>query len=112
MISNGVANLAPEKALVFAEAARILRSGGRLAIADIISERPLTDAIVCNADLRAACIGGAAQRDLYLEAIESSGLVVEGVRDNTYDFVSDRARTASATYGVKSISVLATKKPT
>ena len=110
VISNGVINLAPDKAAVFAEAARILRPGGRLAIADIISEQPLTDAIVCNADLWAACIGGAAQQDRYLEAIESSGFVVDQVRDNTYEFISDQARNASATYGVKSISVLATKQ--
>lgn len=110
VISNGVINLAPDKAAVFAEAARILRPGGRLAIADIISERALTDAIVCNADLWAACIGGAALQDLYLEAIESSGFVVDQVRDNDYEFISDQARNASASYGVKSITVLATKQ--
>ena len=110
VISNGVINLAPDKAAVFAEAARVLRPGGRLAIADIISEQPLTDAIVCNADLWAACIGGAAQQDQYLEAIRSSGFVVDQVRDNAYDFISDQVRSASARYGVKSISVLATKQ--
>jgi arsenite methyltransferase len=110
VVSNGVINLCPDKAAVFAEAARILRPGGRLAIADIISERALTDAIVCNADLWASCIGGAAQQDLYLQTIESSGFVVEQVRDNAYEFISDQARNASATYGVKSISVLATRK--
>lgn len=110
VISNGVINLSPHKATVFAEAARILRPGGRLAIADIISERALIDAIVCNADLWASCIGGAAQQELYLETIESSGFVVEKVRDNHYAFISDQARNASARYGVKSISVLATRK--
>lgn len=109
VISNGVINLCPDKARVFAEAARVLRPGGRLAIADIITEEALTDAIVCNADLWASCIGGAAQQELYLEAIESSGLLVDRVRLNSYEFISDQARNASATYGVKSISVLATK---
>ncbi|MGH3369230.1 MAG: methyltransferase domain-containing protein [Nocardioidaceae bacterium] len=110
VISNGVINLCPDKQAVFAEAARILRPGGRLAIADIITERPLTDAIVCNVDLWASCVGGAAQQESYLEDIESSGLVVEQVRLNPYEFISDRARNASAAYGVKSISVLATKR--
>ncbi|MDQ3664108.1 MAG: methyltransferase domain-containing protein [Actinomycetota bacterium] len=109
VISNGVINLCPDKRAVFAEAARVLRPGGRLAIADIISEQALTEAIVCNADLWASCIGGAAQQDLYLEAIESSGFVVDEMRENTYEFISEQARRASATYGVKSISVLANR---
>jgi len=110
VISNGVINLCPDKKAVFAEAARVLRPGGRLAIADIVTAQQLTDAIVSNADLWASCIGGAAQQDLYLEAIGSAGLAVTQVRVNPYEFLSAQARRASATYGVKSISVLATKK--
>jgi arsenite methyltransferase len=109
VISNGVINLCPDKNAVFAEAARVLKPGGRLAIADIISEQPLTDSIVCNADLWASCIGGAAQQELYLQAIESAGFTIVAHRANPYEFISDQARDASARYGVKSISVLATK---
>ena len=109
VISNGVINLCPDKNAVFAEAARVLKPGGRLAIADIISEQPLTDSIVCNADLWASCIGGAAQQELYLQAIESAGFTIVAHRVNPYEFISDQARDASAKYGVKSISVLATK---
>jgi len=109
VVSNGVINLCPDKRAVFAEAARVLRPGGRLAIADIVSEQPLTDTIVRNADLWASCIGGAEQQERYLEAIESAGLAIDEVRVNSYEFISDQARIASETYGVKSISVLATK---
>ena len=110
VISNGVINLCPDKEAVFAEAARVLRPGGRLAIADIITEQPLTESIVCNADLWASCTGGAAQQDVYLRAIESAGLTIEHHRENDYAFISDQARNASAKYGVKSISLLATRK--
>jgi len=109
VISNGVVNLSPDKPVVFDECARVLKPGGRLAIADIVSERQLTDAIVCDADLWASCIGGAAQEDDYRDAIARAGLVVEQVRTNPYGFLSDQARSASQKYGVKSVSLLARK---
>lgn len=87
----------------------MLRPGGRLAIADIVSERQMKESIVCDADLWASCIGGAAQVDAYREAMESSGLRIEQIRDNPYEFISDRARNASAKYGVKSVSLVAIK---
>jgi len=109
VVSNGVINLCPDKPAVFAQAARVLRPGGRLAIADIVTEEPLTEAIVCNVDLWASCIGGAPQESSYLAAIEGAGLVISEVRTNPYEFLSDQARNASRKYGVKSISLLATK---
>jgi arsenite methyltransferase len=110
VISNGVINLSPEKDAVFAEAARVLRPGGRLAIADIVSEQQLKDSIVCDADLWASCIGGAAEEDGYRQAIEAAGLQIEDIRRNPYEFISQRARNASAKYGVKSVSLLARKE--
>ena len=94
---------------MFAEAARVLRPGGRLAVADIVTEVQLVDAIVCNADLWAACIGGASRQDTYLEAIESAGFEVVTTRDNAYRFLTDQALGATRRYGVKSISLLATR---
>jgi arsenite methyltransferase len=109
VISNGVINLSADKARVFAEAARVLRAGGRLAVADIVTEKQLTDTIIGNAELWAACVGGAAQEDTYRALIESAGLVVRQVRRNDYRFISDQARSATTRYGVKSISLLAVK---
>jgi arsenite methyltransferase len=110
VISNGVINLCPDKLAVFTEVARVLKHGGRLAIADIITEQPLTDSIVCNADLWASCIGGAAQQEIYLEAIEAAGFTIAQHRANAYEFISEQARNASAKYGVKSVSLLAVKR--
>jgi arsenite methyltransferase len=109
VISNGVINLSPEKERVFAEAARVLRPGGRLAIADIVSEQQLKESIVCDADLWASCIGGATQADVYRRAIEGSGLRIEELQENPYEFISEQAKNASEKYGVKSVSVLAVK---
>ena len=110
VISNGVINLAADKLRVFQEVARLLKRGGRLAIADIVTDLPLPENVVCNADLWAACIGGAAQRLDYSAAIEAAGLRVEKVEENTqYRFISERAQKATAKWGVKSVSILAIK---
>jgi ubiquinone/menaquinone biosynthesis C-methylase UbiE len=110
VISNGVINLASDKPRVFREAARLLKKGGRLAIADIVTDHALPDTIVCNADLWAACIGGAAQRDHYRAEIEAAGLTITHLEDNReYRFISDRAQGATRKYGVKSVSILARK---
>jgi ubiquinone/menaquinone biosynthesis C-methylase UbiE len=109
-ISNGVINLVPDKAAVFSEVARVLKPGGRLALADIVSEQELKESIVCDADLWASCIGGAAQQDAYRAAIESAGLRIDDIRENPYEFISDQAKNASAKYGVKSVSLLAVKR--
>jgi ubiquinone/menaquinone biosynthesis C-methylase UbiE len=110
VISNGVINLATDKAAVFREAARLLKPRGRLAISDIVTEVQLPETIVCNSTLWAACIGGAAQQDNYRGHIEAAGLKVVTVQDNpTYQFISENARGASRKFGVKSISLLALK---
>ena len=108
VISNGVINLSPDKPAVFAAAARSLRPGGRLALADIVSAQQLPDGVTCDASLWAACIGGAMQRDRYREAIEAAGFEVADWRENSeYRFVSERADNATSKYGVTSISLLA-----
>jgi SAM-dependent methyltransferase len=110
--SNGVINLSPDKPTVFAAAAAALRPGGRLAIADIVSAKQLPDGVTCDASLWAACIGGAMQRDLYLETIEAAGFEILEVRENErYRFISDRADSATRKYGVVSISLLACVSP-
>jgi len=51
VISNGVLNLMPDKSVALVEMARVLKSGGRLQIADIVVEKPVPDGIKRNIDL-------------------------------------------------------------
>jgi arsenite methyltransferase len=110
VISNGVINLSPVKDRVFAEAARVLRPSGRLAIADIVSGRALKERTRRNVELWAACIAGAIPRRSYIETMEAAGFEVRNVRENDYRFISERALDACSTYAVESISLVATAK--
>ena len=109
VISNGVINLSLLKGQVFAEAARVLRPGGRLAISDIVSGRALKERTRRNVDLWAACIAGAIPRESYVQALGQHDLHVQAVRRNDYRFISERALEACSTYEVESISLLATR---
>ena len=109
VISNGVINLSPDKAAVFREAARVLRPGGRLAISDIVTESQLPESVSCDADIWAACIGGAMQEDDYRATITAAGFDVVRVEPCPYEFISDNARGAAEKWGVKSIALLAVK---
>ena len=92
-------------------AARHAGAGGRMAISDIVTERQLTEAIVCDVNLWASCIGGAMQEDEYRRAIEDAGLGLVKAQENPgYHFISDSAQGATKTFGVKSISILAAKR--
>jgi SAM-dependent methyltransferase len=51
VISNGVLNLFPDKAVALAEMARVLKPGGRLQIGDILVEKPVPEGAKRNIDL-------------------------------------------------------------
>lgn len=111
VISNGVLNLVADKNKAFAEIGRVLKPGGKLVIADIVTEKQLPENVTCNSTLWAACIGGASQQDDYRASIEKGGIEILFVRNNdAYAFISKSAKGASKDYGVKSISLYAVKK--
>ena len=74
VLSNGVLNLAPDKRQVLREVWRVLRPGGRLYLADVVVQRELTLAARKNAELWAACIGGAVREDELIDLAAGAGL--------------------------------------
>lgn len=61
IISNCVINLSPEKQRVFNESFRVLKSGGRLAIADMVATAPLPDDIKADWAAYTGCMAGASE---------------------------------------------------
>jgi arsenite methyltransferase len=90
IISNCVINLAPDKAKVFGEIARVLKPGGHVAISDIVTGN-LPAAIRQGMAVWAACVGGAINEDEYLETMRQAGLMgVEVIARQTYDVAAVR----------------------
>jgi len=61
IISNCVINLSPEKPRVFREAFRVLKPGGRLAVADVVATAPLPDEVKGDWSAYTGCMAGASQ---------------------------------------------------
>ncbi|BDG02243.1 methyltransferase domain-containing protein [Anaeromyxobacter oryzae] len=74
VVSSCAINHAPDKPAVYREIRRLLRPGGRFVVADVVSERPLPDAVRGDPAAWAACYGGAIPEADYLAAIAGAGL--------------------------------------
>ena len=75
IMSNCVINLSPDKLKVYREAFRILKPGGRLAIADVVATAPLPADVQQNLALVSACVGGAATIDDTKAMLEEAGFI-------------------------------------
>ena len=73
VISNCVINLAEDKGAVLREAFRVLRPGGRLAVADMVELEPLSPDVKKRLDSWAGCISGTIPIDEYRAALVDAG---------------------------------------
>src|SRR6185503_6405969 len=73
IISNCVINLAPDKSKVFAEAFRVLKPGGKLAISDNVSDGPLPASVKRSPSAWAGCVAGAVEAKDYVRLLEVVG---------------------------------------
>lgn len=79
IISNCVVNLSGEKERVFAEAFRVLRPGGRLALSDIVVRGAVPSEIRRNLELWAGCVAGALEETEYRDMLSQAGFVEIGI---------------------------------
>jgi arsenite methyltransferase len=82
VLSNCVINLSPNKEMVFAETSRVLRSGGRLALADIAGEHEPDAALQANPKAWTDCIAGALTRQRYEQLLIATGFVDVEITDS------------------------------
>jgi len=86
ILSNCVINLSTDKEQVFREAYRVLKMGGRLMVSDLVTEGEIPEEVRKSFDAWASCIGGALEKQQYLEGIRKAGFKdVRIVSENTYD---------------------------
>jgi SAM-dependent methyltransferase len=80
VISNCVINLAADKRKVIAEAARVLRPGGRFAVSDVIADSDMDDATRADMQQWTGCIAGALTEQEFRSALSAAGLADIEVR--------------------------------
>ena len=84
IISNCVINLSPDKQRVFNEAFRVLKSGGRLMVSDIVLLKELPDMIRNSVEAYIGCLSGAIKKDEYLQMIKKAGFQQVDVIDEAF----------------------------
>jgi arsenite methyltransferase len=82
VVSNCVINLSVDKTAVFAEAHRVLRSGGRVAVADVVADVEPDETLRADPEAWAGCIAGAVTRAQYTVGLTRAGFVDVEIADS------------------------------
>jgi SAM-dependent methyltransferase len=104
IISNCVINLAPDKSKVFKEAYRVLKSGGKMYVSDIVLLGKLTDEQLKDEDLLSGCVAGALLKQDYIEKIIQAGFKVRVLSEDV-----DISKTQYNGLALESIKIEAAK---
>lgn len=93
VISNCVINLSPEKRRVFNEAFRVLKSGGRLAISDVVATAEMPDSVKKDMAMYTGCVSGASSIPELESTLRQAGFENIRIRpkDESKTFIRDWA---------------------
>jgi arsenite methyltransferase len=111
IMSNCVINLSPDKPAVFAEAFRVLKPGGRLAVSDVVATAKLPEALANSLAAHAGCIAGAVDVADLKAMLAGAGFsaVRIAVNEQSRDFIRDWLPGSGAEAYVASAAIEATK---
>lgn len=111
IISNCVINLSPDKAQVFADAFRVLKPGGRLAVSDVVATTELPEAMRRDAALIAGCMGNASLIEDLEAMLHAAGFTDVRIapKDESKEFIRDWAPEHNVTDYVVSATIEAVK---
>ena len=93
IISNCVINLSLEKEKVFKSAYRVLKSGGRLSISDVVATAELPQQVKEDLSMMAGCIAGAEYIENIREMLQNAGFInIEMIpKDNSKEILNSWA---------------------
>lgn len=111
IISNCVVNLSTNKENVFNESFRVLKEGGRLAISDMVANKPLPQEMINNKELYCNCISGAITINELKDILAKAGFIeiVIEPQENSRMFIKDWVPGSDAENYVISAKIKAVK---
>ena len=112
ILSNCVINLSPDKPQVFAEAARVLKPGGRLAISDVVAIAPIPARVKNKLQAHSGCIAGSATVPETRRMLKIAGFsnIRIDVKEQSKEFIKDWFPGSGAEKYVRSATIEAIRK--
>ena len=112
ILSNCVINLSPDKPQVYAEAARVLKPGGRLAISDVVAVAPIPAKVKRNLQSHSGCIAGSATVPETQRMLKKAGFanIRIDVKEQSKEFIKDWFPGSGAEKYVRSATIEARKE--
>ena len=105
VISNCVINLSADKGRVLREAFRVLRSGGRFAVSDVVVQGELPEDVRRSTELWVGCLAGALEEDTYRSLLAGAGFEGVGL-EVTRDYTAEDAGQVAGAAGERALTAV------